>query len=176
MTRVLKNFKKWHFTGVLVTIVYIVWAQKVPRGYLWWQSKFIQSLKENWLTCASKNDMRNLENVQQNLFESRKIRTFMESFHPKMKIYELRIYRGVMCYDNEEWCKIWKGIHLSVQNWHGEFDEFLHEHLKVSKICTLMGCFWPKYIMFELKKNTEELYLMALKIVAKFEGKLSCTF
>ena len=24
--------------------------------------------------------------------------------------------------------------------------------LKNLKICTLMGCFWPKYIMFELKK------------------------
>ena len=26
------------------------------------------------------------------------------------------------------------------------------EHSEISKICTLMGCFWPKYIMFELKK------------------------
>ena len=24
---------------------------------------------------------------------------------------------------------------------------------KISKDCTLMGCFWPRYIMFELKKN-----------------------
>ena len=29
-----------------------------------------------------------------------------------------------MCHDIEEWCKIWKGIDLSVQNWHEEFDEF----------------------------------------------------
>ena len=57
-----------------------------------------------------------------------------------------------MCHDNEEWCKNWRGIDLSVQNWHEEFDKFWPEHLKISKICTLMGCFWPKYIMFELKK------------------------
>ena len=57
-----------------------------------------------------------------------------------------------MCHENEEWCKIWRGIDLSFQNWHKEFDEFWLEHLKVSKIYTLMGCFWPKYIMFELKK------------------------
>ena len=38
------------------------------------------------------------------------------------------------------------------QNWHEEFDEFWPEHKKVSKICTLMGSFRPKYIMFELKK------------------------
>ena len=36
--------------------------------------------------------------------------------------------------------------------WHGEFDEFWPKHSKISKICSLMGCFWLKYIMFELKK------------------------
>ena len=41
---------------------------------------------------------------------------------------------------------------MSVQNWHEEFDEFWSEYLKISKMCTLMGYFWPKYIMFELKK------------------------
>ena len=41
---------------------------------------------------------------------------------------------------------------LTFQNWHKEFDEFWLEHWKVSKVCTLMGCFWPKYIMLELKK------------------------
>ena len=58
-----------------------------------------------------------------------------------------------MCHENEEWCKIWGGIDLSIQNWHEEFDKFLPEQLKISQICTLMGCFWPKYMMFELKKN-----------------------
>ena len=47
-----------------------------------------------------------------------------------------------MRYDNEE----------SVQNWHVESDEFWIEYSKISKICTLMGVFWTKYIMFELKK------------------------
>ena len=31
-----------------------------------------------------------------------KIGTLMGSFHPKQILYELRIYRGVMCHDNEE--------------------------------------------------------------------------
>ena len=57
-----------------------------------------------------------------------------------------------MCHDNEEWCKNWRGIDLSVQKWHEEFDEFWPEHSTISKICTLIGCFWAKYIMFELKK------------------------
>ena len=57
-----------------------------------------------------------------------------------------------MCHDNEEWCKNWRGIDLSVQNWNEEFDEFWSQHSKISKICTLMGPFWSKCIMFELKK------------------------
>ena len=78
--------------------------------------------------------------------------------------------------NNEERCKIWKGIYLSVQNWHEEFNEFWPKHLKMSKIYTLMECFWPKYVMFELKKSTEEFFFLTLKIDAKFEGKLTCTF
>ena len=47
--------------------------------------------------------------------------------------------------------KNWRGIDLSFQNLH-EFDEFWPGYLKVSKLCTLMDSFWPKCIMFELKK------------------------
>ena len=57
-----------------------------------------------------------------------------------------------MCYDNEEWYKIWKVINLLLQYWHDEFDKFWPEHSKVSQMCTLMGSFWPKYIMFVLKE------------------------
>ena len=67
-------------------------------------------------------------------------------------MYELKIYKGAVCYDNEEWYKIWKDIDLSIQNWHEEFDKFWPEHSKISKICTLMGSIWPKYTMFDLKK------------------------
>ena len=73
-------------------------------------------------------------------------------------MYELKIYLRVMCHDNEEWCKSWRGIDSSVENWHEEFDEFWPEHLKTLKICTLMGCFWPKYIMFVLKKYREFMF------------------
>ena len=57
-----------------------------------------------------------------------------------------------MCHDNEEWCKIWLEIDGSVQNWHEEFNHFWLQHSKISIICTLMGCFWPRYIMFEHRK------------------------
>ena len=41
------------------------------------------------------------------------------------------------------------------------------------KTCTLMGSFCPKYIMLELKKSTEELCVIILKIGANFEGKMA---
>ena len=40
---------------------------------------------------------------------------------------------------------------MSFQDWHEEFDRFWPEHSKISKICTLMGSFWLKYIMLEVK-------------------------
>ena len=67
-------------------------------------------------------------------------------------MYELETYRGVMCHDNEEWWKIWTGLDLSVQNWHEQFDEVWPEHSEILQIFASMGCFWPKYTTFELKK------------------------
>ena len=72
-----------------------------------------------------------------------------------------------MSHQNEEWCKIWRGFDLSIQNWDEEFDEFWPEHSKLSKIFTLMSCFWPKHIMSELKK-VQRIYI-ALETDAKFE-------
>ena len=41
---------------------------------------------------------------------------------------------------------------------HKEFDKFWPERSKVSKIFTLMGSFWAKYILFELKKYREVIF------------------
>ena len=57
---------------------------------------------EGKLNCAFENDMRNLANFHHSMFESLKIGTLMGSFYSKQKMYELKIYRGVLCHDNEE--------------------------------------------------------------------------
>ena len=41
---------------------------------------------------------------------------------------------------------------MSFQNCHKKFNKFWLEHSKVSNISPLMGSFWAKYILFELKK------------------------
>ena len=56
---------------------------------------------EGKMTCAFKNDMRNLANFHQSMFGSLKIGTLMGSFYPKYKMYELKLYRGILCPDNE---------------------------------------------------------------------------
>ena len=85
----------------------------------------------------------------------------------KVQMYELEIYRGVMCYDNEEWYQIWKEVDLPAQNWHEEFNKFWPKHSKILHICTLMGCSWPKYKMFELTKYRGVTFV-ALEIDTKF--------
>ena len=52
------------------------------------------------LTCGLQNDMRNLANFHQSK-KSLKIGTFIGSFCLKLKMYELKIYRGVMCHNSE---------------------------------------------------------------------------
>ena len=93
--------------------------KKVQSSYVWLHSRLTQSLKENWLVLP-KIAMRNLANFEQSTW----IGTLVASFCLTLKMYELEIYRGVMCHDNEKWCKSWRGIDLSVQNWHEEFDKF----------------------------------------------------
>ena len=73
-------------------------------------------------------------------------------FWGKYILFEFQKYRGVIFHETEEGYKIWRGIDLSFQNWHKEFDKFWSEHLKVSKIFILMCSFWAKYILLELKK------------------------
>ena len=58
------------------------------------------------LTCTSKNDMMNLANFHQSMSGSLKIGTFIRSFYLKQKIYDLKMYRGVMCHDIEARFKI----------------------------------------------------------------------
>ena len=81
-----------------------------------------------------------------------KILILMCSLWAKYMLLEPKKYRRVIFHENEDRYNIWRGIDLSFQNWHKEFDKFWPEHSKVSKIFTLMGSFWAKHILFELKK------------------------
>ena len=74
-------------------------------------------------------------------------------FDRLLKVYKIlaKKYRGVISHDPEDWCKIWRKTDLLFQKWQ-EFGEFWPEHSKVSKICTFIGSYCAKYLMFDLKK------------------------
>ena len=110
----------------------------------------MQNLKKNWLLLSKMKW--GIWEIFTRALEILKIGTLMGFFCPKLKMHELKIYLGVMCHANEEWCKNWREIDFSVQNWHKRFDKFWFKHSRISKICTLMGCVGPKYIMFDLKR------------------------
>ena len=77
---------------------------------------------EEKLTCASKNDMRNLANFHQSTWKSQNW-DFYDIL--LLEMYEPKIYRGVMHHDM--WWSVmqnWRVIELSVENWHDEFDKF----------------------------------------------------
>ena len=105
-----------------------------------------------------------------------KIFSLIGSFWAKYILLELKEYRWVIFHETEEGYKIRRGINLSFQNWQKEFDKFWPERLKVWKIFTLMGSFWVKYILFELKTyrgvifhETEDRYIIWRGIDLSFQ-------
>ena len=56
----------------------------------------IDATFEGKLTCAFKNDMRNLANFHQSMFGSLKIGSLMGSFYPKRKCMSLK-FTGEFC-------------------------------------------------------------------------------
>ena len=66
--------------------------------------------------------------------------TLIGSFCSKYIKFQLKKYRGVMSYDTEEWCKIWRKTDLLFQKWQ-EFGEFWPEHSKFSKFSLWLAPF-----------------------------------
>ena len=59
---------------------------------------------EEKLTFSLESNIKNLANFHQSTCKSQS-GTLMGLFCPKLKIFELKIQWGVMCHENEEWCK-----------------------------------------------------------------------
>ena len=67
---------------------------------------------EERLTSGLKKDMRNLANFYQSTWKCQNW-NFDGILLPKVEMYDLKIYRGVMCRDDEEWYKNWRETDLS---------------------------------------------------------------
>ena len=135
----------------------------------------MQNLKRNWL-AISKLTCQEFDKFWPKHVKVSKLFTLLNPFWVKYILFELKKYRGIIFHKTELGYKIWRGIDL-FKNWHKEFDKFWPEHSKVSKIFTLMGSFWVKYILFELTKyggvilhETEERYKILRGIDLSFQS------
>ena len=117
-----ESLKNLNFCWFLLCKVYNILAKKIQRSYILWHWKVMQNLNKNWITVWKMTG--GIWQIFTGGLESFKIGTLMRSFYPKQKMYELKIYRWVICHGNEELCKIWRGIDLSFQNRHEGFNEF----------------------------------------------------
>ena len=57
------------------------------------------------------------------------------------------------------------------QNWHEKYEEFWVKHLKVWKICTLIGSLWSTYLMYELRKVQRSYPLWHWRLIQNLKKK-----
>ena len=122
LIRALESVKNLHFDWLLLCKVYNVWFKKVRRSYFTWHWIVMQNLQKNWLAVWKMTW--GIWQIFIRALESLQIGTLMWSFSPKYKLRELKFYLVVMCNGTEKWCKIWRGIDLSFQNWHKGLMDF----------------------------------------------------
>ena len=78
---------------------------------------------EEKLTRGSKDDIRNLVNFNASSGKCENMH-FDTLFYQKYIRFEPKKYRGVLCRNAEERCKIWGGADLCFEKWHEESGKF----------------------------------------------------
>ena len=171
MTWALESLKNFHFNGLLLSKVYIVWAKKVQRSYLSWHWRVMQNLKKNWLVVWKMTW--EIWQIFTRAFERVKIGTFAQI----RKCKTLNFTEELCTYVPWQW-KImqnlkrnWLFISILTLGIWGILTRVLENLKKLHFNWLLDQC-----IYVWAKKSIEELCLMALKIDSKFEGKLTLAF
>ena len=131
---------------------------------------------ERKLTCASKNDMKNFANFHQSVIRKSEKLNFYWVF--LSKIENIWAYNLQKSYVSWKWRMMQKlkktwlvNSKLTWRIWW-----FFTRALENLKNLHFNGLLLTKVYNVWAKKSTEELFLIALQIDAKFEGKLACTF
>ena len=137
-----------HFDGFHLSKEDEVLDEKVQKSYVSWHWQVMQSLKKNWLLIPKMTW--GIWWILMRAVASLKICTLMCYFCRKYIMFEPKKYRGVMCHNTKEWCKVWGRTICALKNDKKNLTNFVPT-LESLKICTLMSSFWSKYIMFVLK-------------------------
>ena len=141
-----------HFDGILLFNAYKVLNEKVRKSSVSWQWRLMQSLK-NKLTVGSKNGIRNLVNFNASIGKSH-----FENW--KFSLWCATFIKSKLCLSQkgtDELCIITLKNdakfeeELTLENDMRDLANF-EPTLESLRICTLMGSFGLKFIMFELKK------------------------
>ena len=115
MTQALECLKIFHFTGLLLSKVCILWAEKVQRNNLLWNWKEIKNLERNRHVVSKL-----AEGIWQNL--TRALES-LKNFHFNRlllsKVYIVWAKKEQMNNISWNWREIqnWEGMDLSFQNW-----------------------------------------------------------
>ena len=113
LTWALESLKIFHFNGLFLRKVYIVWAKKSTEELSFITLKRDIKFGEE-STCRFKIDLRNL--IWPEHSKVSKICTFICSCCAKYFMFDLKKYRGVFFHDTDEWCKIWKKLTCGLEN------------------------------------------------------------
>ena len=109
MTWTFESPKNFHFNSLLLSKVYIVWAKKVQRSFLWWNWRGIQNLERNWLVVSRLT--KEFDKFWPEHLKVSNIFTLIVSFWAKYVLFELKKDReGYLSWN-------WKGIKNLERNW-----------------------------------------------------------
>ena len=129
LTWALESLKDFHFTGPLLSKVYIVWDIKHIEV-------IVNESKEGYKICrriglSIQSLHKEFDKFWPEISKVSKIFTLRWSFSPNYIFFELKKYKGVTFHETEQGFKIWREIDLPFQNWHKKFEKFWCEHSKV---------------------------------------------
>ena len=131
---------------------------------------------ERKLTCASKNDMKNFANFHQSVIRKSEKLNFYWVFLSKIEnVWAYNLQKSYVSWKwrmMQEFKKTW----LVNSKLTGRTCWFFTRALENLKYLHFNGLLLTKVYNVWTKKSTEELFLIALQIDAKFEGKLASTF
>ena len=98
---------------------------------------------EEKLTCGLENNMKNLANFHQSTWKSHNWDFAGILFVQSWKFMSWK-YIGELCVMTmKNYAKIEEEFTCQLK-----IDKFWSKHSKISNICTLIGCLWPKYEYF----------------------------
>ena len=131
---------------------------------------------ERKLTCASKNDMKNFANFHQSVIRKSEKLNFYWVFLSKIEnVWAYNLQKSYVSWK-------WRMMQKLKKTWlvnsklTGRTCWFFTRALENLKYLHFNGLLLTKVYNAWTKKSTEELFLIALQIDAKFEGKLASTF